>query len=360
MVILSESAVRDALRTVNDPELHKDLVTLNMVKQIRIDGSDVKLVIELTTPACPLKGRIGNDVEQAIRSRISGVGAVSIQWTARVQQDQRLHDSDVVRGIGNILAVSSGKGGVGKSTVAVNLAAALARSGARVGILDADIYGPNVPAMLRSENGPLQREVGGEVKLVPPTAYGISVMSMGFLIPPDEAVIWRGPMIHSAIRQFFTDVVWGELDYLFVDLPPGTGDAQMSISQLVPLSGAIIVTTPQDVALLDSGRGLAMFRRVNTPVIGIVENMSYYECPKCGNREDLFSHGGGRSAAARLGVPFLGEVPIQIQVRIAGDEGMPIVLRDPESPAARALITIASTIAAQLAVRSAQASEANV
>lgn len=346
-------AVQRALRTVHDPELHQDLVSLGMVKDIRIDGDDVALTIELTTPACPLKETIRGDVERALRKQVAGVGAVEIAWTARVRKDHRLLDAEVVGQMRNIIAVSSGKGGVGKTTVAVNLAVSLGLSGAKVGLLDADIYGPNVPIMLGVSGQPEGRRVGDQLKLIPPFNYGIQIMSMGFLIPPDEAVVWRGPMIHSAIRQFFTDVLWHELDYLLVDLPPGTGDAQLSISTLVPLSGAIIVTTPQDVALGDAARGLTMFNKVNTPVLGIVENMSYFACPHCGERTDIFNHGGGARAAERLGVPFLGEVPLELAVREGGDAGVPIVIGDPDSAAARALRDIAGAVAAQLAVRAA-------
>lgn len=244
----------------------------------------------------------------------------------------------------HIVAVSSGKGGVGKSTVAANLAVALATSGAKVGLIDADIYGPNIPMMLGVRKPPEQKDG----KLLPAESYGVKLISMGFFVPEETAIVWRGPMVHTAIQQFFRDVIWGELDYLLIDLPPGTGDAQLSISQLVSLDGVITVTTPQEVALHDVRKGMTMFQKVNVPLLGIIENMSYYICGHCGDRAEIFSHGGGQRAAEKLGVPFLGAIPIDLAIRAGGDEGMPIVAANPDSPQAKTFRDIAAKIAEAL------------
>ena len=249
-----------------------------------------------------------------------------------------------------VIAVSSGKGGVGKSTVAVNLAVALAQAGAKVGLIDADVYGPNVPMMMGAEHPPEQRDG----KIVPATSHGVSFISMGFFVPEDQAIMWRGPMIHTAIQQFFRDVVWGPLDYLLIDLPPGTGDAQLSISQLVPLAGAVTVTTPQEVALHDVRKGMMLFQKVNVPLLGIIENMSYFVCGHCHERTEIFSHGGGERAAQKLGVPFLGAIPIDPAVRIGGDQGAPIVVADPSSPVSKAFKDVAAKIMARLSGEAAE------
>jgi ATP-binding protein involved in chromosome partitioning len=252
--------------------------------------------------------------------------------------------AELLPGVKHIVAVASGKGGVGKSTVAANLAVALAATGAKVGLIDADIYGPNIPMMLGVRKQPVQQNG----KLLPAESYGVKLISMSFFVPEDTAILWRGPMVHSAIQQFFRDVIWGELDYLLIDLPPGTGDAQLSISQLVTLAGVITVTTPQEVALHDVRKGMTMFQKVNVPLLGIIENMSYYVCRHCGEREEIFSHGGGEKAAEQLGVPFLGAIPIDTAIRVGGDEGMPIVAADPDSPQAKTFTDIAGKIVATL------------
>ena len=260
---------------------------------------------------------------------------------------------NIVPDVKHIIAVSSGKGGVGKSTVAVNLAVALAQSGARVGLMDADVYGPNIPMMMGVTQPPTQED--GKIK--PAESYGVKLISMGFFVPEETAVVWRGPMIHTAIQQFFRDVVWGELDYLLIDLPPGTGDAQLTISQLVPLSGAITVTTPQEVSLHDVRKGMMMFQKVNVPLLGIIENMSFYVCAHCGTREEIFSHGGGERAAEKLGIPFLGRIPIDPAIREGGDNGKPIVVADPNSPQSQAFKSIAGKLTAQLTVEAKAGSE---
>ncbi len=345
--MLNEQAVLDALKNVQEPELGKDLVTLNMIKDIEIEGDKLTFTVQLTTPACPLKDEIDKRCREGLAG-VEGLNQIEIKWGSSVARGATNPQmEEMAPGIKNVIAVSSGKGGVGKTTVAVNLAVALAREGASVGILDADIYGPNVPKMMGITGQP-QSEDG---KMVPPEAHGVKVMSMGFLVPDDTPLVWRGPMIHGAIQQFLKDVAWGEVDYLIIDLPPGTGDAQLSICQLMPVTGAVIVTTPQEVSLLDSKRGLAMFQKVNVPLLGIIENMSYFLCPHCDERTDIFSTGGGEKAAVTLDVPFLGAVPINTAIREGGDAGVPVVASNPESPQSEQLIPIARDIAAKIAVR---------
>ena len=349
MANVSEALVMKALSQVIEPELFKDIVTLNMVKDVRISGSDVSFTVVLTTPACPLKDEITRRSEKALRENLPDIGRIQIDYTANVTSGKSQVKENYIPGVKNTIAISSGKGGVGKSTVAVNLAVALAQTGARVGLMDADIYGPNIPLMMGIKTPPAPE---GE-KLLPAESHGVKIMSMAFFVSDDTPMIWRGPMVHGAIMQFLRDVIWGDLDYLLVDLPPGTGDAQLSISQLVPLTGAVIVTTPQDVALLDSKKGLQMFKKVHVPVLGIVENMSFFECPHCHEKTEIFSRGGGKLAAEKLGVAFLGEVPIDPAIRIGGDTGMPIVVSDPASPQAEAFHKIAKTLAGFISVQNA-------
>lgn len=344
---LSAKRVMAALSTVQEPELGRDLVTLGMIKELEVADGRVDFTIELTTPACPLKGQIEREARLAVEA-VPGVQRVDIRFTANVRDDGRARGL-VQLPIRNAVAVASGKGGVGKTTVAVNLAVALARAGARVGLLDADIYGPNVPLMMGVGEMPEPREG----RLIPAQAHGVRVMSIGFLVPPGQPLIWRGPMLHSAIRQFIADVEWGELDYLVIDLPPGTGDAQLSLTQTLPLSGGLIVTLPQQVSLEDARRGLEMFRSMDVPVLGVVENMSYLELPD-GARVDIFGQGGGERLAAEAGVPFLGSVPIDPAVRQGGDAGQPVILAHPESAAARALTAVAESVAARLSVQAAR------
>jgi ATP-binding protein involved in chromosome partitioning len=341
---LTEEVILDALRKVHDPELQQDLVSLGMIKELHVDGGRVSVEVELTTPACPLQKKIEEDVRAAVEA-IPGVSDLEVTFTANVLSGGRA-DGRKQQSIRNTIAIASGKGGVGKTTVAVNVAAALAHSGARVGLLDADIYGPNVPTMVGAEGSPLTR---GQ-KMIPIEAYGLKVMSIGFLVPPGQPVIWRGPMIHSAIRQFIADVEWGELDYLIIDLPPGTGDVQLSLAQTLSLTGGLIVTLPQKVSLEDARRGIEMFRVLEIPILGIIENMSYLELPD-GNHVDVFGRGGGEVLAKEVGIPFLGAIPLDSSVRQSGDSGVPIVLELPESNVARVLIAIAQDVAAKVSLR---------
>ena len=343
MTTITKESVLAALSKVQEPELHQDLVTLNMIRAMEINGDQVSFTIMLTTPACPLRTQIERESKQAVMA-IEGVKSVSIKMDSDVPNDGRMRGL-VNMPIRNAIAIGSGKGGVGKSTVAVNIAVSLAQSGARVGLMDADIYGPNIPTMLGVEKLPPPQ---GQ-RLIPAQAYGIKMISMGLLVKPGQPLIWRGPMLNSAIRQFLGDVEWGELDYLIVDLPPGTGDAALSLAQALPLSGAVIVTLPQLVSLEDAGRGLNMFRTLEVPILGIIENMSYLELPD-GTRMDIFGSGGGERLAQVTEARFLGEVPIDPNVRIGGDHGQPIVVSHPESAPARALTEIAQKIAAQVSV----------
>ncbi len=342
-----KNAVLAALSTVHDPDLRKDLVTLNMIRDLEIDGDTVNFTIMLTTPACPMKDKMKNEATAAVLA-VEGVQAVNVKMDAQVPNDGKARGLLEVP-VRNAIAVASGKGGVGKSTVSVNLAVSLAKSGARVGLLDADIYGPNVPTMMGVAALPPARDG----KLVPAEAYGVQIMSIGFLVKPGQPLIWRGPMLHSAIRQFLTDVQWDELDYLVIDLPPGTGDAQLSLAQSLPLSGGVIVTLPQQVSLDDAYRGLEMFRQLEIPILGIVENMSYLELPD-GTRVDVFGTGGGERMAEQTGVPFIGSIPMDPAVRQGGDAGKPIVISAPESVVAQALEKIAGDVAARVSVQALQ------
>ena len=344
---VSESDVLGALRPIMDPDFNKSIVELGFIKELRIDGSKVSFSIELTTPACPVKA----EFERAARERVlalEGVSEVEVTMTANTRgRDFGATSSDVLPGVKNTIAVASGKGGVGKSTTAVNLALALRDSGASVGILDADVYGPSLPLLTGVSGRP---EVRGK-QIVPHIAHGMKVMSMGFLVDDDSPVIWRGPMVHGLIKQFLTDVDWGELDYLIIDMPPGTGDAALTLTQQAPLGGAIIVTTANDLSLIDARKGLKMFQSVEVPVLGIIENMSYFTPPDLPDRKYyIFGKGGGKRTAEELGVPFLGEIPIDPRIVEGGDAGVPIVLQVADSAAAKVFRELAGTIARKLAV----------
>jgi ATP-binding protein involved in chromosome partitioning len=339
---VNKEHVIEALRQVQDPELRKDLVTLNMIKDIKIDDSHVSFTVELTTPACPLRQQIQQDVEQAVL-RIEGVESVDVTMGARVLEDKKIKDL----AIKNIIAIGSGKGGVGKSTVAVNMAVALAQCGAKVGLMDADIYGPNVPMMMGVDALPPTPK--GE-KIQPASAHSVKVMSIGFMVTPGQPLIWRGPMLHSAIKQFLMDVDWGDLDYLIVDLPPGTGDVQLSLVQTVPLSGGVIVTTPQQVSFDDAARAVSMFKKMEVPILGVVENMSYLELAD-GTLQRIFGEGGGEQLAQMATAPLLANIPIDENVRVGGDEGIPVVIANPESASAKVLVSLAMSVAARMSMK---------
>ena len=343
---LTEAVVLDALKVVRDPDLHKDIVTLGFVKAMRITGGDVAFTIELTTPACPVKDLLRDQARAAV-SAIPGVSSVAVEMTAQVRAVGRPELGRApVEGVKNIIAVGAGKGGVGKTTVSVNLAVALAKRGSRVALLDGDMYGPNVPIMLGMKT---QLETDGK-KIAPAERYGLQVVSMGFLTQDDAPVIWRGPMLHGAIQQFFRDVRWKDVDYLIVDMPPGTGDVALSLSQSVPVAGAVLVTTPQLVSLADTRRAIAMYRKLNIPAVGLIENMSYFACPGCGTETDLFGRGGGEALAQELSVPFLGGIPLHAPIREGGDSGVPIVISEPESAPARAIFAAAERVAQQISI----------
>ncbi len=348
---LDTNAILTVLKPVQDPELQKSLVELNMIRNVEVDGGKVSFTLVLTTPACPLREFIVEDCEKAVRT-LPGVESVEVEVTAETPQQKSLPDRTGIDGVKNILAVTSGKGGVGKSTVAVNLAVALAKTGASVGLIDADIYGPNAPTMMGlSESNVTVRDDNGAQVLEPAFNHGVKMVSMGFLIDRDQPVVWRGPMLNGVIRQFLYQVQWGELDYMVVDMPPGTGDAQLTLAQAVPMAGAVIVTTPQDVAISDARRGLKMFEQLKVPILGLVENMSYFVPPDMPDKQyAIFGEGGGERAAAELGVELLGKVPLEMPVREGGDRGLPIVLSDPDSASAMALMDIAKKTAAKISV----------
>jgi ATP-binding protein involved in chromosome partitioning len=351
--MLTREDVLDALRSVQDPDLHRDIVSLGFVKELNVSGGRVAFTIELTTPACPVKQQMEAAARQAVAA-LPGVGQVDVTMTARVTSS-RTGASEYLPGVRNTIAVASGKGGVGKSTVSANLAVALSRAGARVGLLDADMYGPCIPTMMGAQ-GPLAQTEGG--KVLPPVVHGVRIMSMGFFLPKEDAVIWRGPMLHKMVQEFLGRVDWGELDYLVIDLPPGTGDIQLSLCQTIPLTGAVIVSTPQDVALEVASKAILMFRKLKVPILGIVENMSYHRCAHCGEREDIFGHGGARAASARAEIPFLGEVPLHTAIRVNSDAGQPVALGDGDSPGAQAFREVAGQLAARVSVLNSRAGEA--
>ncbi len=347
---VSESSVLESLRVVQDPDLHRDIVTLGFVKNVHIDGGRVAFDVELTTPACPVKDLLRDQARAAVAA-LPGVTQVDINMTSQVRAAGRPEAGRAaVDGVKNIIAVGAGKGGVGKTTVAVNLAVALARAGSRVALLDGDMYGPNIPIMLGFERGRRLEQDGD--KILPAEAFGIQAVSMGFLTQDDAPVIWRGPMLHGAIQQFFRDVKWSDVDYLIVDMPPGTGDVALSLSQTVPVAGAVVVTTPQTVSVADTRRAVKMYQKLNIPVIGVIENMSHFECAGCGREADIFGKGGGEAMATELGIPFLGRIPLAEKVRVGGDAGTPVVVSDPGSPAATALVAAAERVAQQVSIAS--------
>ena len=340
--------VLNVLKEVQEPELGQDLVSLGMIRDVVIDGPRVRFSIVLTTPACPLKAQIEGEARKKVQA-LPGVTEVTVKLESNVSRGaSSALPSNLIPGVKNTIAVASGKGGVGKSTMAVYLSVALAQAGAKVGLLDADIYGPNIPRMLGFEGNPLRPATDGR-GILPAEKFGMKVMSMGFIVKEAEPIVWRGPLLHKTMEQFLGQVAWGELDYLVVDLPPGTGDVQLSLSQMIPLTGAVIVTTPQQVALSDVRKAIAMFKKVNVPLLGVVENMSFFLCPHCGERVEIFQHGGGSRIAQEIGLPFLGEVPLIPEVCKSGDTGTPVILNG-DSPFASAFLKVAEQVAARVSV----------
>lgn len=341
-----EKKVLEALGKVRDPDLGKDIVSLGFVKDIKICDGVVAVTIELTTPACPVKDKMKLEAIQLIQA-IPGVKHVNINMTAQVRSNPAERKQKLIPSVRNVIPVASGKGGVGKSTVSANIAVALAETGARVGLMDADVYGPSIPIIMGCD-----RQPGiSNGKVIPLEQHGVKLMSFGFFLKPQEAAVWRGPMLHKVIEQFLGDVDWGDLDYLIVDLPPGTGDVQLSLCQIIPLTGAVIVSTPQEVALTVAQKAISMFRKLNCPVVGIVENMSHYVCSHCGNRDEIFGSGGVKRACDVLGIPFLGEIPLSTDTRLSADKGTPIVKAKPESLAAQSFMEVAKNLAAQISIK---------
>ncbi|MBI3267556.1 MAG: iron-sulfur cluster carrier protein ApbC [Planctomycetes bacterium] len=350
---VTEADVLGALRGVQDPDLHRDIVQLGFVKHLRIADGLVSFSVELTTPACPVKEQLKAQATQVVQA-LPGVRRVEVTMTAQVRPSLGEKKKELLPGVKNVIAVASGKGGVGKSTVSANLALALAKMGSTVGLLDADVYGPSIPLILGTSEKP---RVVNDNTIVPVVQHGLKVISMAFFMKEGEAVIWRGPMLHGVVQQFLGNVDWGDLDYLVIDLPPGTGDIQLSLCQTIPLTGAVVVSTPQDVALTVAMKAIAMFKKLNTPILGILENMSYFLCTHCGERSEVFGHGGARRAAERLGIPFLGEIPLDVLVRSGSDEGKPIVVTHPDSPQTRGFVDVACATAAQISIRNVGAQE---
>jgi ATP-binding protein involved in chromosome partitioning len=338
---VSPQDVLVALRSVKDPDLGRDIVTLGFIKNLEVGDNRVSFDLQLTTPACPIRDQLAAQARAAVAAL--GIRDVQVRLTAPAPAPSP--GRELIPQVKYTVAVASGKGGVGKSTVAANLAVALNRTGAKVGLMDTDVYGPSVPILMGGDDAPYVLEG----KIEPPVEYGVKIMSMAYFLPKDEAVIWRGPMLHKTIQQFLGDVRWGELDYLLMDLPPGTGDIQLSLSQTIPLTGAVIVSTPQDLALSVASKAIAMFQKLNVPILGIVENMSYYLCPKCGHREEIFGHGGAREAAKKLNYPFLGEIPLDLSIREQSDSGKPVAL-DGSTSYGKAFQEVAGALAAQISI----------
>ena len=337
-------ALERALATVIDPELHRPMLQLGMLRDLAISGDVASLRVVLTTPACPLKDRIQADIDAAVIGTVPGIRTVEVSWDSDVSSTRGVPGRQEIAGVRNTVAISAGKGGVGKTTLSVNVALALRQTGARVGLLDADVYGPNVPLMLGLTDQPRANADG---KMLPLEAHGLKVVSFGTILKPGEPVIWRGPMLAKALREFLYEVAWGELDYLVIDLPPGTGDVQLSLAQSMPMTGAVICTTPQDVSLADVSRGIQMFRKLNVPVLGVVENMSGFICPHCDERTDIFGSGGGRQLAENYGLPFLGAIPLDTRIRL-GENSAPFMVNGADTPVGRVFHDVASHIAAEV------------
>jgi ATP-binding protein involved in chromosome partitioning len=345
--MIAEATVKEALAKVIDPALGHDIVTYRVLRAVEISGDDVLVRLDIPTHAYPLAQRA--ELKKRVDDAVKAVGAKRVTVIPEVTTAYMPAPSDkaILKGPKNVIAVAAGKGGVGKSTVAVNLALALAKHGAKVGLLDADVFGPSIPTMLGAPEVP--PSASKESRIIPAIHHGMKVISVGFFVDKDEAVVWRGPMVHRLLTQFLGDVDWGELDYLVCDLPPGTGDVQLSLSQLIPIAGAVMVTTPQEVSIVDVVKGIAMFEKVEIPILGIVENMSYYKCPACGHTDEIFSHGGGKRLAQEVGANFFGEIPIDTRIRFGGDAGVPIVIAAPDSENAQRFMDLATKTALEIA-----------
>jgi ATP-binding protein involved in chromosome partitioning len=345
--MLNETSVKEALAKVTDPMLGHDIVSYRILRGVEVQGDDVLVKLDIPSHAYP-KSQL-RELQKKIEDACKALGAKRTTVTSDVVTAYLPAPSDkaILKGPKNVIAVAAGKGGVGKSTVAVNLALSLQRHGAKVGLLDADVFGPSIPTMLGSPEVPPQ--ASKESRIVPAVHHGIKVISVGFFVDKEEAVVWRGPMVHRLLQQFLGDVDWGELDYLVCDLPPGTGDVQLSLSQLIPIAGAVMVTTPQEVSIIDVVKGIAMFEKVEIPILGIVENMSFYKCPACGHTDEIFSHGGGKRLAQEVGAQFFGEIPIDTRIRFGGDAGVPIVIASPDSENAMRFMNLATAAAMKVA-----------
>jgi ATP-binding protein involved in chromosome partitioning len=345
--MITEAQVRDALAQVIDPALEADIISHRIFRSAEVQGDDVLVRLDIPTHAYPLALR--KELQGRVEAAVKALGAKRTTVIMEVNTAYLPAPSDkaILKGPKNVIAVAAGKGGVGKSTVAVNLALALARHGAKVGLLDADVFGPSIPTMLGSPEVPPQ--ASKDSRIIPAIHYGVRVISVGFFVDKDEAVVWRGPMVHRLLTQFLGDVDWGELDYLVCDLPPGTGDVQLSLSQLIPIAGSVMVTTPQEVSIVDVVKGIAMFEKVEIPILGIIENMSYYKCPACGHHDEIFSHGGGKRLAQEVGTKFFGEIPIDTRIRFGGDAGVPVIIASPDSENAQLFMELATKTALTVA-----------
>ena len=351
MADLTKSGILNALKKVEDSNFNKDLLILNSIKKFEVKGNDLFVDISIAMPGSAANGHLKEKFVQALKKEFSGIQKVELNIETKVTTHHDQKKDSILPGVKNTIAVASGKGGVGKSTVAVNLAVALAKDGASVGLIDADIYGPSIPLMLGLKEKPKVYQNQHNMKIIPLANYGVKVISMGLLVDDNAPVIWRGPMASGAIKQFMSDVDWGELDYLVFDMPPGTGDIQLTLVQTIPLTGAVIVTTPQEVSLIDARKALKMFSRVNVPVLGIVENMSYFIAPDTGKKYDIFGTGGGSKIAKELDTPFLGGIPIDSKIRIGGDSGIPMIYDDPDSEHSKIITEISRELVSQINIR---------
>ncbi|MFY9234918.1 MAG: Mrp/NBP35 family ATP-binding protein [Fimbriimonadaceae bacterium] len=351
---VTEAQVLDALRQVIDPDLHRDIVSLGFVHDVRIEGGAVSFTVQLTTPACPVKDILHRQCEEVV-SAMPEVQTVAVEMTAKVRERDAVKD-DLIPGVRHCIAVASGKGGVGKSTVTLNLAVALSQQGASVGLMDADVYGPSIPMMMGTSEKPFTQAS----KIIPIEKYGVKMMSLGLLLDEGQAVLWRGPMVAGTVKQLLADVAWGELDYLLVDLPPGTGDAPMSLAQLAPLTGVVLVTTPHQVAANIAGKSVALFNRLGAPIIGLVENMADFACPECGSVSRIFAGTRGVEIAAGFGVPYLGSIPLDPLISSSSDAGVPAIIANPERPGSAAFRDIAGKLAAQASILASEKAPAGI